>query len=102
MADASKIKRKRSLGSPPPEAEASRNLHQPETAPASTPPYTRAVDGRSQRRTHRTLQLNLKVTPQFDALLREIAVREGLLLTEVLEKALYQYQESNSYPVDSR
>jgi len=37
------------------------------------------------------MQLNLKVTPEFDALLREIADKEGLLLAEVLEKALYQY-----------
>lgn len=101
MADASKLKRKSSLGAPPPVEDASPNLHQPETAPApavaSTPPtaYTRAFDGRSHRRTHRTLQLNLKVTPQFDALLREIADRENLLLAEVLEKALFQYQETH-------
>lgn len=105
MADASKLKRKSSLGSPPSEAEASPNLHEPEMPPTSpssplfplTPatPYVRAFDGRSLRRTHRTLQLNLKVTPQFDALLREIAHREKRLLAEVLEKALFQYEENN-------
>jgi len=36
MADASKLKRKNSLGSPPPEAEASPNLHEPEIPPASS------------------------------------------------------------------
>ncbi len=36
MADASKLKRKSSLGSPPPEEEASPNLHEPEIAPASS------------------------------------------------------------------
>lgn len=105
MADASKLKRKSSLGSPPPEAEASPNLHEPEMAPASpaspilspnpATPYLRAFDGRSLRRTHRTLQLNLKVTPQFDALLREIAHREKRLLAEVLEQALFQYLENH-------
>lgn len=101
MADASKLKRRNTLGAPPPVEEASRNLDQPETAPASAVPavspvaYVRASDGRTLRRTHRTLQLNLKVTPQFDALLREIAHRENLLLAEVLEKALSQYQEGS-------
>ena len=105
MADASKLKRKNSLGSPPPEEEASPNLHEPEMAPASpaspilpadpVTPYLRAFDGRSLRRTHRTLQLNLKVTPQFDALLREIAHREKRLLAEVMEKALFQYEENH-------
>lgn len=95
MADASKLKRKNTLGTPPPPEDASSNLRQPETAPATPPPvYVRAFDGRSHRRTQRTLQLNLKVTPQFDALLREIADREHLLLAEVLEKALLHYQES--------
>lgn len=100
MADASKLKRKSSLGTPPPAEDASPNLHQPETAPAAMvasalpAAYTRAFDGRSHRRTQRTLQLNLKVTPHFDALLREIAERENLLLAEVLEKALFQYQEN--------
>jgi len=98
MADASKLKRKNSLGVPPSVEEASRNLHEPEISPvapvasATSPPqYIRAFDGRSRRRTNRIMQLNLKVTPEFDALLREIADKEGLLLAEVLEKALYQY-----------
>ncbi len=100
MADASKLKRKSSLGAPPPVEEASHNLHEPEITPTppvisatASPLYIRAVDGRSRRRTKRTMQLNLKVTPEFDALLREIADKEGLLLAEVLEKALYQYNK---------
>lgn len=98
MADASKLKRKSSLGVPPSVEEASHNLHEPEILPLSpiapaTPPsqYVRAIDGRSRRRTNRIIQLNLKVTPEFDALLREIADKEELLLAEVLEKALHQY-----------
>jgi len=74
MADASKLKRKNSLGVPPSVDEASRNLHEPEIPPvapiasATSPPqYIRAVDGRSRRRTNRIMQLNLKVTPEFDA-----------------------------------
>lgn len=94
MADASKLKRKNSLGAPPSVEEASHNLHEPEIASATpSPPYIRAFDGRSRRRTNRIMQLNLKVTPEFDALLREIADREGLLLAEVLEKALNQYSK---------
>jgi hypothetical protein len=92
MADASKLKRKSSLGSPPSAEEASHNLHEPEVAPTiPAPAYIRTVDGRSRRRTNRTMQLNLKVSPEFDSLLREIADREGLLLAEVLEKALNLY-----------
>lgn len=90
MANASKLKRKSSLGKPPPVEEASSNFLAPETAPAPASTM-RAVDGRSRRRTNRTMQLNLKVTPECDALLREIADREGLLLAEVLEKALDFY-----------
>ena len=106
MADASKLKRKNSLGVPPSVDEASRNLHEPEipqgapmAAATSPSPYIRSIDGRSRRRTNRIMQLNLKVTPEFDDLLREIADREGLLLAEVLEKALQQY--SNNQLVNS-
>ena len=96
MADASKLKRKTGLGKPPPLEEASRNLDQPESVGdliGSNPierPYQRS-DGRSRRRSHRTLQLNLKVSSHFDQTLREIADKEHILLAEVLERALENY-----------
>lgn len=96
MANASKLKRKSSLGAPPPVEEASPNLEAPETAPATAMPAERSIGGWSRRRSNRTMQLNLKVTPEFDALLREIAGREGLFLAEVLEKALELYDKKLS------
>ncbi len=89
MADALKLKRK-GLGVPPSIEEASANLTAPEVAPIQEF-KTRAMDGRTRRRTNRTLQLNLKVTPQCDALLREIADHEEILLAEVLEWAIERY-----------
>lgn len=96
MANASKLKRKSSLGAPPPVEEASPNLDAPETAPATAMPVERPISGWSRRRSNRTMQLNLKVTPEFDVLLREIAGREGLFLAEVLEKALELYDKKLS------
>ena len=88
MADASKLKRKTGLGPPPSLEEASRNLQVPELA---RPPVER-IDGRSLRRSGRTLQLATRVSPEFDARLRHIAQRDGLLLVEVLERALDAYE----------
>jgi hypothetical protein len=72
--------------------EASQNLHEPELA---RPPVER-MDGRSLRRSGRTLQLATRVTPEFDARLRRIAQRDGLLLVEVLERALDAYESAKS------
>jgi hypothetical protein len=88
---------------PPPITEASANLDAPEHAPpASTTSQTlpqpaergRAArhDGRSARRTGRTLQFATRVSLEFDARLRAIAEREGMLLVEVLERALDAYE----------
>ena len=114
MADLAKLKRRSSLGAPPPAEEASPNLQAPETgpspipaavpaqlAPVPAPPvaagprtgqgaYSR--DGRSARRTGRTLQFATRVSPEFDQRLRDIAERERLLLVEVLERALDAYE----------
>jgi hypothetical protein len=94
MADVSKFKR-RSLGTPPPLEEASANLQAPEVAPAPTatvsPPAR--LDGRSARRTNRTLQFATRVTPEWDARLRKLAQRDGLMLVEVLERALALYEK---------
>jgi hypothetical protein len=103
MADLAKLKRRSSLGAPPPAAEASPNLQAPETAP---PPErerpqeqragegTRPRDGRSARRSGRTVQFATRVSPEFDERVRAIAEKEGLLLVEVLERALAAYETS--------
>ncbi|RMO82524.1 hypothetical protein ALQ33_200131 [Pseudomonas syringae pv. philadelphi] len=119
MADVSKLKGRRStLGTPPSIEEASNNLSAPEVAPVATrlPPLTRPIkpareakpaseppsseerrpDGRSARRTNRTVQFATRVTPEFDKRVREIAEREGLLLVEVLEQALDLFDRTKS------
>jgi hypothetical protein len=106
MADLSKLKRKSSLGAPPPVSEASGNLDAPETAPqaiiATAPlpsdsPGRRegegTRDGRSARRTGRTVQFATRVSIEFDDRLRTIAQRDGLMLVEVLERALDAYEK---------
>lgn len=60
------------------------------SAPASRKPR---YDGRSARRTNRTVQFATRVTPDWDARIREIAQREGVLLVEILEKALDAYEK---------
>ena len=114
MADLTKLKRRSSLGEPPPPAEASANLEAPETAPApepwAVPPARRMTlvqpvkpragegavrrDGRSARRSGRTLQFATRVSPEWDDRLRTIAERDGKLLVEVLEEALDAYENS--------
>ena len=81
------------LGAPPPIEEASPTLEAPEHAPAAplVPPHVR-IDGRSLRRSHRTIQFATRVSPEFDERVRMIAQRDGLLLVEVLEKALDAYE----------
>jgi hypothetical protein len=111
MADVSKLKQRRTLGAPPSPAEASTNLGQPENAPGTvltdpgpgSPPveaqidrgntvrYNR-LDGRSLRRSNRVVQFATRVTPDFDQRIRAIAASEGLLIVEVLERALDAYE----------
>ena len=102
MADFSKLKR-RTLGVPPPLAEASTNLEQPEVAPVAAELTSaaehkpdasiyRRPDGRSLRRSNRVVQFATRVTPEFDQRIRTIAEREGLLIVEVLERALEAYE----------
>ena len=111
MADLSKLKRKSSLGVPPPVSEASGNLDAPETAPHPIAPQADSVavplprtspartegegmrDGRSARRTGRTMQFATRVSVEFDDRLRAIAQRDGLMLVEVLERALDAYEK---------
>lgn len=106
MTDLSKLRRRGTLGAPPPATEASTNLQVPETvlpplplvavspAAAASPLAGpgRKRDGRSARRTSRTVQFATRVSPAFDERLRDIAERDGLLLVEVLERALDAYE----------
>ena len=111
MADLSKLKRRSTLGAPPPPAEASTNLDAPEVAPPSAlsqepiapiptpiapPPAVgegrRNRDGRSARRTGRTIQFATRVTPEFDERFRAVAERDGLLHVELLERSLAAYE----------
>jgi hypothetical protein len=118
MADASKLKqlRRSGLGSPPPIEEARADLEpdpdgtgdagRPKIAepgrtggdPAERPgtPHAMAsrIDGRTLRRSGRTVQFATRVSPEFDERIREIARREGMLLVEVLEQALKAYEQN--------
>lgn len=98
MANVSKLQkssRRSTLGAPPPPDEASPNLAAPEAAPAT---HRRIMDGRSARRTNRTVQFATRVTPSWDEKIRTVAQRDGLLLVEVLERALdcYEAQQKTS------
>ncbi len=122
MADLSKLKRRTTLGAPPPPEEASRNLKAPEIAPVTaavavqtasgsdgpviapgrpgkggrvkTPGHQppARIDGRSLRKSGRTVQFANRVSWEFDERLRHIAQRDGLLLVEVLEMSLDAYE----------
>ena len=121
MADISKLKRRHTLGAPPPMTEASHNLQAPEVAPpvdsllqsaatmsipvvpsvaaplpqerpSPVSPSRRRLDGRSLRKTGRVLQFATRVSWEFDEKLRHIAQRDGLKLVEVLERALEAYE----------
>jgi hypothetical protein len=121
MADLSKLKRRNTLGAPPPPEEASQNLQAPEIAPAVEPPAAvpsraaepaleltnapeetpqqpprqrRRIDGRSLRKTGRTVQFATRVSWEWDDKLRRIAKRDGLYLVEVLELALDAYEKA--------
>jgi hypothetical protein len=118
MADLTRLKRRSSLGTPPPLAEASPNLEAPETAPPPAPPARRMAvvpsvvragegmiprrDARSARRSGRTLQFATRVSPEFDSRLRSIAERDGKLLVQVLEDALEAYENSRQRQASSR
>lgn len=109
MADMSKLKKGRGLGAPPPPDEASLNLAAPEVAPvlnlrssetiAPTPPAALPSprrDGRSLRKTNRTVAFATRVTQEFDNRVREIAEQTGLKIVEVLEAALAAYERENN------
>jgi hypothetical protein len=96
MANVNKLKKAGRLGSPPAASEASGNLSAPETAPSHAAPEPgtyRHYDFR-RRRSHRTVALGIKVSPEFDKRLREFADRDNLLIVEVLERALDSYEKT--------
>lgn len=61
---------------------------------AAEPPRAGRIDGRTLRRSGRTVQFATRVSPEFDERVRRIAMRDGLLLVEVLERALDAYEHS--------
>jgi len=70
--------------------------------PAKTQPLTESrraslsgrIDGRTLRKTGRTVQFATRVSEDFDDRLRQIAQGEGIKLVEVLERALDAYEAS--------
>ncbi|AJI81111.1 Uncharacterised protein [Yersinia enterocolitica] len=99
VADVSKLKKGNSrLGVPPSMDEAATSLAAPEIAPAPLDdhqPYIRR-DGRSARKTNRTLAFATRVSPEFDAELRDIAEEKNLKLVELLEEMLEAYKQKNN------
>ena len=120
MADASKLRglRRGGLGTPPPLDEARIDVartaqeehsafvpqEQSDSEPtrllrASTSVARPArLDGRTMRRSGRTVQFATRVSPEFDERVRQIAMRDGMLLVEVLEHALdaYEYRKKEA------
>ncbi|WP_040620580.1 hypothetical protein [Rhodovulum sp. PH10] len=95
MADLSKLKKR--LGPPPAMTETADILQAPETAPAA-PEMPRRVgrgaeDGRSARKTGRTVQFATRVSPEFDKRFRAVAKRDKLLMVDLLERSLEAYEK---------
>jgi predicted DNA-binding ribbon-helix-helix protein len=78
------MKKRKTLGPPPTEADTTDNLSQPEVAPAK-------LDKRSLRRTGRHTQLNLKVSEDFRDRYEEVARRDRLTNWQLLASALEAY-----------
>jgi hypothetical protein len=109
MADISKLKRVRGLGEPPPIEEARPDLSPQEMpnppaaavpapmaeAPIGAAPHPARIDGRSLRRSGRTMHFATKVTPEYDTRIREIAEQTGKLMTEILEESLAAYEKQS-------
>lgn len=103
MADVSKFKKttSRRLGPPPSIQEASKNLSAPEIAPSPVIAETslrpaaaiRRRDGRSMRKTGRTVNFATRVSQEFDERLRNLAEQQGLMLVEVMELSLAAYEK---------
>lgn len=119
MADLSALKNKsksKGLGSPPGPDEYATSLNSPEVAPApdiaeaAKAPFSAVAsleqpvrepyikrDGRSMRKTNRTIPFATRVSAEFDQRFRDIAYQEDLKIVELLEKALQAYAEKKGY-----
>ncbi len=106
MANLAKIRRRNKLGTPPSFEEASHNLTAPEIVPlagalasSETPLDAPSksgegrIDGRSLRRTGRTVQFATRVSPEYDNKFRSIAARDQIEFCVLLEKCLEAYEE---------
>lgn len=105
-----KVQRSKGLGTPPGPEEIAVGLAASELAPSSqeirdvsqqavsllAEAYVRR-DGRSARKTNRTLPFATRVSAEFDMDIRDIADREGLKLVEVLERAIVAYKEKINF-----
>ena len=94
MADLSKFKKR--LGAPPPIEDTGGNLKAPEIAPSPPVATTTAPkerDGRSARRTGRSVQFATRVSEEFDQRFRAVCKRDNLLMVALLEKALDAYEQ---------
>jgi hypothetical protein len=60
--------------------------------PKSRQPREQLIDGRSLRKTGRTVSFATRVSPAFHQQLRRIAQRDNKLIVEVLEAALSAYE----------
>jgi hypothetical protein len=77
------------FGQPPTESTANMvSEPEPVVDPALEIPVPQRIDGRSLRRTGRTIGFSTKVTEDWDYRLKTYAGRHNLLIVQVLEKAL--------------
>jgi hypothetical protein len=103
MADISNLKARKRLGAPPSAEEPTLGvLQEPELAPAAPlrvveiapTPKVKREDGRSARRTGRTLPFATRVSLEWDTRFRAVSKRDNLTFGELLEKALEAYEKS--------
>lgn len=93
MADLSKFKKR--FGPPPAIEDTGANLKAPEVAPRAPleiATQRKERDGRTARRTGRTVQFATRVSEEFDERFRAACKRDGLLMVELLEKSLEAYE----------
>ena len=117
MADASKLRSRRKPSAPPPPDDVNPQFTDPAPESAATPEpgpaapkaesvreetqsaaalppsaHSQRVDGRTLRRSGRTLQFATRVSADWDGRLREAAQARGMLLVEVLEQSLAAWE----------